>query len=108
MNWIGIIQIVLIIGATGVSARGSQPNGRAAGIGPARLDRRVERRMLDSNRIVGRVRCAQLFLTQPCLTHPGLRQPGLRQSGLTHPGLRQSGLTQLRFTEVGLTHEANR
>ena len=31
MNWIGIIQIVLIIAATGVSARGSQVAGRSAG-----------------------------------------------------------------------------
>jgi hypothetical protein len=31
MNWIGIIQIVLIIAATGVSARGSQATGRTSG-----------------------------------------------------------------------------
>jgi hypothetical protein len=31
MNWIGILQIVLIIAATGVSARGSQATGRSAG-----------------------------------------------------------------------------
>jgi hypothetical protein len=62
MNWIGIIQIVLIIAATGVSARGSQPNGRAAGA-PRRRAGRVDHRYGSTRSQLG-ARRREVFVPQ--------------------------------------------
>jgi hypothetical protein len=62
MNWIGIIQIVLIVAATGVSARDSQAT-RAAGV-PAIAARcsgkRLARRKLAGRLDTGRLDTARL------------------------------------------------
>jgi hypothetical protein len=57
MNWIGIIQIVLIIAATGVSARDSQAT-RAAGV-PA-LAARCSGKRLARRKLAGRLNTARL------------------------------------------------
>jgi hypothetical protein len=85
MNWIGIIQIVLIIAATGVSARDSQAT-RAAGV-PA-LAARCTGKRLARGKLAGRLDTGRLNTGR---LDPGRLDTGRLDTGRLHAGRLDTG-----------------